>query len=334
MNETLIKERICNLLESVVDKTENINKSKSSDSLIEIDLVLEDLKHLYNEFFILKKETEKQIERGVEHTDKRLSSTDLASRTFPRRFVTPPPGKEDQGSEHTSPENDDKAKTDENIEQDSNDVKTSNLSSTDDLKDVMSKQKEGGPYDSEKDKVSPNDHESTGTTKDDTSNTSYDEAVREPVQKKTESKDDGLSKTHSEQKKSNKKTKAVGDVVGKKQNESVGDKYVENEDTSLNVRLARMKQEVDIGTSMQQKPIKNLKASIGMNEKFLFINELFDGDIEEYNNAIDKLNSFDSLDEAFNYINQLNENYSWEEQDSSETIDKFAYLVQRRYMTN
>jgi len=54
--------------------------------------------------------------------------------------------------------------------------------------------------------------------------------------------------------------------------------------------------------------ITSLREAIGINDKFLMIRDLFDGDDEAYGRAIDMLDGFDSLDDCMIYIV---ENYSW-----------------------
>ncbi len=327
MDNASIKARICNILESVVEKTESINKSKEPDSLIEIDLVLDELKQLYKDFALLKKLTERQLEKGADVHKAELGSTDTTSRTFPRTFVTPPPAKKEQQDDGDLPKAADKVS-----DSDGNDTKVT--SAGDEKKDDSLKEK--GPESvSAKNEAETKANSSEGDQKYDYSSSGHTnkqhsghkaDFTAEPQQT--------ANKKESEKNNFKSKNKSVADTVNKKQNNFIADKYTNQEDTSLNVRLAKMKENVDIGTRMQQKPINNLRDSIGVNEKFLFINELFEGDIEAYNEAVNKLNSFDNLDEAFDYINQLNDTYSWDGQHSAETIDKFAHLVQRRYMTN
>lgn len=54
--------------------------------------------------------------------------------------------------------------------------------------------------------------------------------------------------------------------------------------------------------------IASLREAIGINDKFLMIRDLFDGDGEAYDEAIDSLDGFDSLDDCMIHIV---ENYEW-----------------------
>lgn len=76
--------------------------------------------------------------------------------------------------------------------------------------------------------------------------------------------------------------------------------------------------------------IQDLKEAIGVNQKFLFMNELFAGENNDYNEAIEKLNSFQTKDEAVEFINStLSAQFSWDMEGESAT--SFIDLVERRY---
>lgn len=56
----------------------------------------------------------------------------------------------------------------------------------------------------------------------------------------------------------------------------------------------------------------DLKSSISINDKFLFINELFDGNLRDYNENIETLNGFHNLKSAFEYLDLLRIKNRWE----------------------
>lgn len=77
--------------------------------------------------------------------------------------------------------------------------------------------------------------------------------------------------------------------------------------------------------------IEDIHAAIGINQKFLFMNNLFMGEKELYDSAIDRLNAMHSLSEAETYINsELSDQYKWDKE--SDTYEKFMALVERRYL--
>jgi hypothetical protein len=58
---------------------------------------------------------------------------------------------------------------------------------------------------------------------------------------------------------------------------TIGDKFQNNEKNFVNENLGKNKENKDLTSRLQSKPITDLRASIGINEKFLFIKELFKG---------------------------------------------------------
>ncbi len=98
---------------------------------------------------------------------------------------------------------------------------------------------------------------------------------------------------------------------------------------SINDRMAQ-KEDRSISAKLQRNPISNLKTAIGINEKFLLMNELFNGNMNDYTEAMNALNNFESYTDATNFINNLEEKYNWDE--SIESIDLLIDFIQRRYL--
>src|SRR5512133_2977491 len=68
----------------------------------------------------------------------------------------------------------------------------------------------------------------------------------------------------------------------------------------------------DITSTIQSKPIINIENAIGINEKFLFIKELFRNNGHLYKNTVEKLNDSFSLEDA---MQLLNEQFDWDTED-------------------
>jgi hypothetical protein len=77
-------------------------------------------------------------------------------------------------------------------------------------------------------------------------------------------------------------------------------------------------------------PITDLKPAITLNDKLLFVKDLFNGYSLAYSEAIEILNRFTALDEADTF---LKKNYAtknnWESK--PQTVEKFYELLKRRY---
>ena len=91
---------------------------------------------------------------------------------------------------------------------------------------------------------------------------------------------------------------------------------------------AKNKTKESVSEKLQYNKIADLKAAIGINEKFQFINELFDGNMKEYTVAIDQINNFSSFSEAETYLANLKEMYKWDTENA--VALNFEELVQRR----
>jgi hypothetical protein len=67
----------------------------------------------------------------------------------------------------------------------------------------------------------------------------------------------------------------------------------------LNEQLGNLREgEDDVTDYMKAQPLTNLSEAIGVNDKFLFIREIFDGNQESYNQAISRLDKAESLADA------------------------------------
>ena len=73
----------------------------------------------------------------------------------------------------------------------------------------------------------------------------------------------------------------------------------------------------------------DIKSLININEKFLFINELFDGDYKEYSNIIETFNTFSEKGEAFDFLDTLLKNNLWNS--TSAAFLKLKEIVEKRF---
>jgi hypothetical protein len=93
----------------------------------------------------------------------------------------------------------------------------------------------------------------------------------------------------------------------------------------------KLKQEkLELGNTLKEAPIKDLRKGIGVNDKFLFINELFRGDEDMYERSIKTINGFRILPEAEYWMNrELKVKLGWN--DSKDTVQHFYGVVRRRF---
>lgn len=90
--------------------------------------------------------------------------------------------------------------------------------------------------------------------------------------------------------------------------------------------MAEHHQKMDMQTKLQNKPIHDLTKAIGINDKFLFIKELFNNNSELYNQTIRHLNQLTDLNNAIIY---LQENFEWDA--TNEVAINFIDLVRRKF---
>ena len=101
---------------------------------------------------------------------------------------------------------------------------------------------------------------------------------------------------------------------------------VEKED--FNNKLKENKTEV--AAILQGTPVKDLRKAIGINDRYLFINELFRGDETMYERSIKTINSFNIYPEAEYWIQrELKVKLGWLEE--VEAVKIFDQLVKRRF---
>ncbi|MCO6497096.1 MAG: hypothetical protein J5I50_05480 [Chitinophagaceae bacterium] len=100
--------------------------------------------------------------------------------------------------------------------------------------------------------------------------------------------------------------------------------YEEN----LNDKLKSVKKE--LSETLTSTPIKDLKKAIEVNERYLFINELFRGDESVYERSIKTIQSFSNYAEAEFWIRrELKVKIGW--QDNNPIVKQFDNLVRRRF---
>ena len=110
--------------------------------------------------------------------------------------------------------------------------------------------------------------------------------------------------------------------IGKEVNEAVEQKE------SLNDRLKENRNE--LMHSLKETPIRDLRKGIGINDRFVFISELFRGDEPMYERSIKTINSFNIYPEAEYWMNrELKIKLGWD--DTKEIVKHFYQLVKRRF---
>lgn len=78
-------------------------------------------------------------------------------------------------------------------------------------------------------------------------------------------------------------------------------------------------------TKLSNSPVASIRGAIGINDRYQYIRELFDGSADTFSKTVDDLDNLNTIQEAVSYLQQ---NYKWKK---NETSLKFVNLVKRRF---
>ena len=108
----------------------------------------------------------------------------------------------------------------------------------------------------------------------------------------------------------------------------LADKYSQSS-VGLNEQFGILKTENDLSEKLKTKPITSLSEAIGVNDKFLFMSEIFNGNKDAYTQAISRLENAETLSDAraviMSYTGDSNEN---------EVVKQLLDLVKRKLTPN
>jgi copper chaperone CopZ len=107
----------------------------------------------------------------------------------------------------------------------------------------------------------------------------------------------------------------------------IADKFA-NRPESYNELRAR-KHDDDVFEVLKSKPLSTLDKAIGINDKFHFIREIFNGNHESYNQAISKLESVGNLSDAMAVIMSYTGDNT-----SNEAVKQLLDLIKRKFPSN
>ncbi|UCG28732.1 MAG: hypothetical protein JSV24_05070 [Bacteroidales bacterium] len=108
--------------------------------------------------------------------------------------------------------------------------------------------------------------------------------------------------------------------------EIVADRFKDSQQFR-NESLAKTIKGGDLSSKLQSKPIKDIGSAIGINDRFLYIKELFDGSAKKFDDTIRILNNAPNFNEAYNY---LSENFSWDMDNPA--VQNLLELTRRKHI--
>lgn len=113
---------------------------------------------------------------------------------------------------------------------------------------------------------------------------------------------------------------------------SVSESFSESKPQSINERISALRQSSsgDLNQSINLNRVKDIKSIINLNDKLLFIKDLFNGYSLAYSEAIELLNRYENFSDADLFLqNNYAEKNNWNAK--SETVDKLYTILRKRY---
>ena len=108
----------------------------------------------------------------------------------------------------------------------------------------------------------------------------------------------------------------------------INDAIGSNGSSSLNDKLKA--NVLELSVALNETPVRDLKKAIGVNDRYVFINQLFRGDEVMYERSIKTINGFRILPEAEYWMErELKVKLGWDE--NREATRHFYQLVKRRF---
>jgi len=98
---------------------------------------------------------------------------------------------------------------------------------------------------------------------------------------------------------------------------------------SLNDLFTEKKEERSLNARFSNEKIGDLTKSISINDKFLFIRELFQNKGEEFSRSLHILNSCEDIEDAFKKMEEMKKNYYWDS--TSSAYLKLCDLIRRKF---
>ncbi|MCB0546366.1 MAG: hypothetical protein KDD19_02205 [Phaeodactylibacter sp.] len=95
--------------------------------------------------------------------------------------------------------------------------------------------------------------------------------------------------------------------------------------------LFEFKAATELSEKLSERPIQDLTKALAINDRLLYMNELFGKDLNALNDTLSMLNRYQGMDEAHGLLFNLAEQYNWTEEERQPVARDFIKLVRRRY---
>lgn len=96
--------------------------------------------------------------------------------------------------------------------------------------------------------------------------------------------------------------------------------------------LFSFKKATELSEKLSEMPIADLTKGMSINDRLLYMNELFGRDMAKLDEVLRALNNFPSLESAKSYLVGIATQYDWSQDERSEIAQSFIKLVRRRFV--
>ena len=96
--------------------------------------------------------------------------------------------------------------------------------------------------------------------------------------------------------------------------------------------LFEQEQAKELADKLSGAPISDLTKAFSINDRILYANELFGGDLEKFSQTLNKLNTFASFEKAKSYLSgEIANAHNWTDKDRKKMARDFIKIIRRRY---
>lgn len=114
------------------------------------------------------------------------------------------------------------------------------------------------------------------------------------------------------------------------QEEEIEEKQQEQTEEKVEITVSEdIKTKQEVAQKLSRTPIKSLKEAFSLNDRYLYANELFDKNMEAFNNLIKTIDESSNINEANEKLITAKTQYNWDEENNFYV--EFSILVERRF---
>jgi len=97
--------------------------------------------------------------------------------------------------------------------------------------------------------------------------------------------------------------------------------------------LFNHRQATELSEKLSEQPVSDLSKAMSINDRLLYMNELFERDMNALDESIKMLNNYDTMEQARPYLMNLAEAHNWAQEERKDIAESFIKLVRRRYQS-